>query len=91
MQINADPSSPYNVRIDHDTLGVPGLCDIPATILDKIDSADGFLCDLTYVAATQPEEGGGPRLQGKDSAQTQMFSLNSATHFAMDTNVSSAL
>jgi hypothetical protein len=56
MQINADPSSPYNVRIDHDTLGVPGLCDIPATILEKIDKADGFLCDLTYVATTQPEK-----------------------------------
>ena len=54
-QINADATSEYSVRIDHDTLGVPGLCDIPATILEKIDSADGFLCDLTYVATTQAE------------------------------------
>ena len=53
--INADPASPYEVRIDQDTQGVPGLCDIPATILEKIDKADGFLCDLTYVATSAAE------------------------------------
>ncbi len=57
-RINDDPASPYIVRIDQDTLGVPGLCDIPATILEKIDSADAFLCDLTYVA-TSVREGDG--------------------------------
>jgi hypothetical protein len=53
-RINADPSLPYTIRIDQDTQGEPGLCDIPATILKKIDAADAFLCDLTYVARTWP-------------------------------------
>ena len=55
--INGDALSPYAIRIDQDTQGVPGLCDIPATILAKIDAADGFLCDLTYVASTQKSAG----------------------------------
>jgi hypothetical protein len=54
-QMNADPACPYSVRIDQDTQGVPGLCDIPATILGKIDAADAFLCDLTYVAKSEVE------------------------------------
>ncbi len=51
-KLNADPACPYTIRIDQDTQGVPGLCDIPATILKKIDAADAFLCDLTYIAAS---------------------------------------
>ncbi len=58
QEINGDETSPYSVRIDQDTQGVPGLCDIPATILEKIDSADAFLCDLTYVATTQADADG---------------------------------
>ncbi|MGA2257875.1 MAG: hypothetical protein ABSG53_24695 [Thermoguttaceae bacterium] len=54
-KITADPASPYDVCIDQDTQGVPGLCDIPATILEKIDRADSFLCDLTYVAVSTDE------------------------------------
>ena len=46
----------YSLRIDQDTQGVPGLCDIPATILAKIDAADGFLCDLTYVAQSTVDD-----------------------------------
>lgn len=57
-QINSDPDVPYRVRIDQDTQGVPGLCDIPATILAKIDACDGFVCDLTYIAMTATEPDG---------------------------------
>lgn len=57
-QINSDPDASYRVRIDQDTQGVPGLCDIPATILAKIDACDGFVCDLTYIATTEAERVG---------------------------------
>ncbi len=55
-ELNNDSLCPFFVRIDQDTQGVPGLCDIPATILGKIDAADAFLCDLTYVAESTPVE-----------------------------------
>jgi hypothetical protein len=48
--INADDEIPYRVNIDQDTQDVPGLCDIPATLLSKIDACDAFVADLTYVA-----------------------------------------
>src|SRR5579872_5393227 len=53
-RINADRSCPFKVQIDQDTQGVPGLCDIPATILQKIGSADAFVADLTYIATSEP-------------------------------------
>jgi hypothetical protein len=55
--LSTDPSIPYRVSIDHDTLNETGLCDIPATILAKIDAADAMLVDLTYIARTQPDNG----------------------------------
>jgi hypothetical protein len=56
-RLNSDPSCPFRIRIDQDTQGVPGLCDIPATILSKIESSDAFLCDLTYVAQSVGDGG----------------------------------
>ena len=50
QELNAESAFPFTIRIDQDTEGVPGLCDIPATILRKIDEADAFIADLTYVA-----------------------------------------
>ena len=55
--INEDADAPFEVKIDQDTEGVTGLCDIPATILEKVASADAFVCDLTYIAKTEPDEG----------------------------------
>lgn len=49
-RIKLDPSCAFKVEIDQDTQGIPGLCDIPATILNKIASSDAFVADLTYVA-----------------------------------------
>jgi hypothetical protein len=51
--LNAEASSPYEVIIDHDTKDEPGLCDIPKVILEKIDLADAFVADLTYIASRQ--------------------------------------
>jgi len=53
--LNADGTIPYHIHIDQDTQGVPGLCDIPATILTKIESCDAFVADLTYVAKTDAD------------------------------------
>jgi hypothetical protein len=55
-KLTADSSCGYAVRIDQDTTGEPGLCDIPATILKRIDNSDAFLCDLTYVAESGAED-----------------------------------
>jgi hypothetical protein len=49
-RLNSDDGIPVSVELDHDTRGVPGLCDIPATILAKIEKADALVADLTYVA-----------------------------------------
>jgi hypothetical protein len=56
VQLNTEPLCQYAIRIDQDTSGEPGLCDIPVTILKKIDLADAFLCDLTYIAESVAEE-----------------------------------
>jgi hypothetical protein len=58
-RLNAERSCPFLMRIDQGTAGMPGLCDIPATILKKIDGADAFLCDLTYIAKSTPEDADG--------------------------------
>jgi hypothetical protein len=50
--ISDDPSIPFRIEIDQDTKGVPGLCDIPATILAKIQKSDALVGDLTYIAHT---------------------------------------
>ena len=52
QQLREDAAIPYTVTSTSDTAGVPGLCDIPAAILEKIQSADAVLLDLTYVAKT---------------------------------------
>jgi hypothetical protein len=56
-ELSADQGIPYRVTIDRDTLNETGLCDIPATILAKIDAADAMVVDLTYVARTEPLKG----------------------------------
>lgn len=45
------------VVVDSDTQGVPGTPPITAVILEKIDSCDVFLADMTFVGETdQPNE-----------------------------------
>ena len=51
-RITADPSNDWNVTLDSDTKGTPGMCDIPNTILEKIRKCDIFLADLTLVGET---------------------------------------
>lgn len=51
-RINDDPSNKWDLKLDSDTQGTAGMCDIPATILSKIESCDIFLCDLTLVGQT---------------------------------------
>ena len=57
-RLNADPDVCVEVEIDHDTKGVAGLCDIPATILGKIEKCDAFVADLTFVGRADPGEDG---------------------------------
>ncbi|HVA46700.1 MAG TPA: hypothetical protein VNH11_10085 [Pirellulales bacterium] len=52
-RITKDNSGGFVVSLDSDTQGVGGMCDIPQTILDKIDRCQVFLPDLTFVGATQ--------------------------------------
>lgn len=54
-RVESDLASEFTLQVDQDTQGVPGLCDIPATILEKIASCDAFVADLTYVARSTPD------------------------------------
>jgi hypothetical protein len=54
-RITADPSNDWNLTLDSDTQGTPGMCDIPNTILEKIRKCDIFLADLTLVGKTEAE------------------------------------
>lgn len=52
--ISDDSTNPYIVKLDSDTKGAPGMCDIPNTILRKIRKSHIFLADLTIVGKTDP-------------------------------------
>jgi len=54
-RITNDPSNDWRVSLDEATQGVPGMCDIPNTILEKIQRSDVFLVDLTFVGSTDTE------------------------------------
>ncbi|OHB83656.1 MAG: hypothetical protein A2V98_25035 [Planctomycetes bacterium RBG_16_64_12] len=51
-RITEDPANDYAVALDEATRGVPGMCDIPNTILEKIQACDVLLADLTFVGKT---------------------------------------
>ncbi len=53
-RITEDASNDFNVRLDQDTAGRPGMCDIPNTILEKIRECNVLLADLTFVGKTDP-------------------------------------
>jgi hypothetical protein len=52
-RITSDPDNDWEVRLDYDTKGVVGMCDIPREILKKIKDCDIFLADLTLVGASE--------------------------------------
>jgi hypothetical protein len=54
--VRADDSIEVEPVIDRDTAGVPGSPDIAATILEKIDQCDVFVCDVSII-----NSGGGGR------------------------------
>ena len=52
-RITADMQNDWQVKLDHDTNGIYGMCDIPLEILRKIRRCDIFLGDLTLVGKTK--------------------------------------
>jgi len=48
-RITADPGNDWEVKLDSDTKGVLGMCDIPREILKKIRNCDIFIADLTLM------------------------------------------
>ena len=48
-RITEDDSNDWRVLLDSDTQGEAGMCDIPNTILQKIQKCDIFLADLTLI------------------------------------------
>lgn len=48
-RITEDQTNAWQVQLDEATLGAPGMCDIPNTILEKIRGCTVFLGDLTFV------------------------------------------
>ena len=55
-KLNASEDVQYRVNIDQDTQNEPGLCDIPATLLAKIQNAGAVVADLTYIAKTEKSQ-----------------------------------
>ncbi len=56
-RITSDVSYDWEVTLDSDTRGVAGMCDIPNTILEKIEQCDIFLADLTFVGESISADG----------------------------------
>jgi hypothetical protein len=48
-RISEDKPNVWTVKLDSDTQGEAGMCDIPNTILKKIENSDIMLADLTLV------------------------------------------
>lgn len=46
-----------SLRLDESTVGEPGMCDIPNTLLSKISRCGIFLCDLTFVTESRSHSG----------------------------------
>lgn len=42
---------PPSIQLDHDTQGVPGSPDLASTILQKIENADLFVADISFIGA----------------------------------------
>ncbi len=57
QRITEDESNHWSLKIDSDTQGVAGMCDIPNTILEKIKNCSMFLADLTFVGNTDDDLG----------------------------------
>lgn len=56
-RITSDVSYDWELTLDSDTRGVAGMCDIPNTILEKIEQCDIFLADLTFVGESISADG----------------------------------
>ena len=52
-QITEDIAIGHSLKLDQDTAGRPGMCDIPNTILKKIRDCDILLADLTFVGQSE--------------------------------------
>lgn len=52
QRISVEIEDAERPELDHDTKGVPGIPDIPATILRKIEEAAVFVADLTPIAVS---------------------------------------
>ena len=55
-RLSRDTELPCKVEIDSDTLNETGMCDIPATILKKLEKADAVVADLTFIAKTEKDK-----------------------------------
>lgn len=47
-----EPGEDRELQLDHDTKGMPGMPEIAATVMEKIDSATVFVAEVTPVART---------------------------------------
>ncbi len=56
-QLSADKAIPHSFKVDESTKDVPGMCDIPNTILEKINACHIFLADFTFVGESQSRAG----------------------------------
>jgi len=76
-RISEHPANDYTVALDEATLGVPGMCDIPNTILEKIQACHVFLADLTFVGRTDAVDEGDVQLISNPNV---LFEFGYAVH-----------
>ncbi|WP_145388307.1 hypothetical protein [Stieleria neptunia] len=54
--VSQDASNSYQVLVQSDAQGEPGLCNIPETLLRRLRESDAVVSDLTFVAVTTGDE-----------------------------------
>jgi hypothetical protein len=55
--VERDAEVDESPRVDYDTWNIPGTPEIAGTIFKRIDKADLFIADMTYVGTTDPKDG----------------------------------
>lgn len=71
-----EEASRPQIKLDHDTKGVPGIPDVANTILFKISTADIFVADLTFVSEYQTQNGNTKKISNQNVIFELGFALN---------------
>lgn len=71
-----EEASRPQIKLDHDTKGIPGIPDVANTILFKISTADIFVADLSFVSEYQNHNGNTKKISNQNVIFELGFALN---------------